>query len=146
MNWFRKVFGKTVDFEGVANVNAADPAEKVMRRLSDNFGDACVHHGFFSSVDSAKGFLKELSFMTVSQDELITPKNMQVTIIKYDDGARLFIGGQLYEDQNFEVLSLSRKCGIKFKSMSWASETSLVYQEFMKAALRYKESVKGSPE
>ena len=74
--------------------------------------------------------------MSEDSKGLCFPKNVSLAIVRYDDGARLLIAGQLSESQNFEVQKLAHERQVKSKAYLLAAESSLVSHEFLNAARR----------
>jgi hypothetical protein len=134
MGVWNKIFGS-----GERNTKSVDePVGRLMKKFGDEFGDFAVHHAFFHSEADAKTFAHALSFVSEDAEGLVFPKSVSLAIVRYDDGARLLIAGQLSEAQNYEVQKLAHEKRVQIKAYLIAAESSLVYHEFLKAALRVK--------
>lgn len=104
MSFLRKLFAKPPEpgpSVKETDQGDGDPGKRVIQCLGEAFGDFVVHYGSFSSINDAKVFLGALSFMTISGDKVLSPKNIQVNVIQYQDATMLFIGGQFDRGSEF---------------------------------------------
>lgn len=117
---------------------------KIHDILYNRYDDFAEHDFEFPTYDAAANFLQNLSFVSGTEDEPITPDHIQIAISTNNNNQDAFviIGGQFTTEENTEIRRMADVFNVKCQSLCTADPGTKVHRDFLMFISKSKDEEK----